>query len=787
MASSHTGNNGDGDNRTSQVTRGYAEVSTPVLSIDERSSRESSNDISHAVQHQHESLSYQHSHYWGQHQPQHWYNPAEQWGQNVNTWNYSSQSSVGPILSYYSPPPNPGTANMNTQPFQRSMNPHLSFACSICNVSCVNELSYQQHLNGKEHKKRLARLETLGSLSAYSSHIPATNMNSQPTKQSHSSFHCSLCNVTCNRAIAYSQHLNGKAHKKRVAQSGDGVISSGIGDGHEGHGSLGCLLMPPAAAQTPKLLDPREKQQCIASDMENSDESEEEGEIDEAKEDIEELYNEFTEPDSAKVQTTSGPEDEDGEVVRDDVGQIEPNEDSDIEDMFGGADDDNDQKNDSDLDEMFGDDENGEEDPNANNVTAPAITSTTKDQSIDFTSSNHTMKTPPNNHDDDEHDMFGESGDEDENKSGYEEENNNMMRDNTSKQNNTNTDVVQMKMFGSCDDSKPLSKKAAPMTEEPPPSPVVTSARSAEASIPKVPKPNIGSGQKPSLKKNPMTNIRQSSMLSASSTPIQQQADNGSVGVPKRSYYAPVHADKFWSTLRGWDFIKDLNDGMKKNVHAPKKDDQQTTKRKKRRHDQLDAERTLKLPPSLPDSFDSVAQYKALWAPLLIAEARAQILSDVISSQSSSSTAWVNKSSIVMGVAAKVEVSRSAKDLSVDGGNVSTSPMEQTVVLRVRPTEKGASIGCPVCPHDLLLFVREASIIELALRGKANVSTEGNSSILGTAQLSKGRLGFIGQALNHRSRSVDGLLARASQRLWSQFSSLDELFVIRIGSNITGE
>jgi hypothetical protein len=34
---------------------------------------------------------------------------------------------------------------------------------------------------------------------------------------------------------------------------------------------------------------------------------------------------------------------------------------------------------------------------------------------------------------------------------------------------------------------------------------------------------------------------------------------------------------------------------------------------------------------------------------------------------------------------------------------------------------------------------------------------------------------------------VDGLLARASQQLWSQFSSLDETFVIRIGSNITGK
>jgi senataxin len=51
--------------------------------------------------------------------------------------------------------------------------------------------------------------------------------------------------------------------------------------------------------------------------------------------------------------------------------------------------------------------------------------------------------------------------------------------------------------------------------------------------------------------------------------------------------------------------------------------------------------------------------------------------------------------------------------------------------------------------------------------------------------MSKGRLGFVGRALNHRSGSVDGLLVRVSQKLWTPFSALSELYVIKIGSNIT--
>ncbi|KAL7529068.1 hypothetical protein ACHAXR_002781, partial [Thalassiosira sp. AJA248-18] len=182
---------------------------------------------------------------------------------------------------------------------------------------------------------------------------------------------------------------------------------------------------------------------------------------------------------------------------------------------------------------------------------------------------------------------------------------------------------------------------------------------------------------------------------------------------------------------------------------------------------------------SLPDVFESAAQYKALWAPLLISEAKAQILSEVVAAQSSSSAAWLQKAGFAMGVAARVEPSRTARDhLSSDGAN----SLEPTVVVHVRASAKGAGIGCAVAKNDLLLFVHQPSILERALRGKAFEAEVSNVTL---QKLPQGRLGFVGHALNHRSRSVDGLLARVSQKCWSQFASLNEMFVIRIGSNVT--
>jgi hypothetical protein len=82
-----------------------------------------------------------------------------------------------------------------------------------------------------------------------------------------------------------------------------------------------------------------------------------------------------------------------------------------------------------------------------------------------------------------------------------------------------------------------------------------------------------------------------------------------------------------------------------------------------------------------------------------------------------------------------------------------------------------------VCANDLLLFVHQESIVERALQGKAFEALAYNA----VGNLQEGRLGFVGHALKQR------MLVRVSKKYWSQFAKLDEMFVIHIGSNVTGE
>ena len=240
----------------------------------------------------------------------------------------------------------------------------------------------------------------------------------------------------------------------------------------------------------------------------------------------------------------------------------------------------------------------------------------------------------------------------------------------------------------------------------------------------------------------------------------------------ERTYYQNVHPDKFWAEMRNWDFLSELNTAMKSS-----KNDPSLQKGTKRTHDEISGADKAKA--CLPDVFESSVQYKALWAPLLIEEAKAQIMSEVVAAQSSPNTRWIHNGQIAKGTLVNAEISTSARSSS--DYEFESSPMEPTVVVRLK---RGANMGSQVYPNDLLLFSPNSSSVELALRGIA-FDAESVSSGSHLTHMKKGRFGFIGRALNHRSGSVDGLLVRVSQKLWTQFSSLNELFVIKIGSNIT--
>jgi len=678
-----------------------------------------------------------------------------------------------------------GTMHMAQNGFAhltKPLNETLGFTTQLPATAPVMRNVDRQSAHGVLEARPLNQVQ-LPRNNAYDQLMLPSESAKQNDQRQHQYF-CAACGVTCNHELAYKQHLDGKRHKKQVARLGNAAQlfgSPAVPAINQQppifHAGPFINQQPPIVHAVPLVSDPRLKvaptiskpavapiilqpdstTQSPKEDIlvsHNDNDSEEEGEIDEATEDIQHLYNDFEEPKSAANEVN------DSTIMHRECTKDNADDskvDSDIDEMFG--EDAETAKVDEDIEDMFGEDVIASK-PNL------------------LHSQVHRNDSQVN--DNDEMDMFGESNDETEVQ--VEEQN---KQDDGSKQ--------KRKRVSFC--IQPMSEKKVTLGVPLTASDALAAAR-VRASIPKA-KELQGVANRTSLSKNippaststkhqntPKSLLKSLLKRPTSAPKLQKTSDSSSIisqqasDIPKRSYYQHVHPDKYWSTLRNWDFVRELNDAMKQAQHPLNNNNR---KGKKRPMDEVISEKST-TNNTLPDSFDSVDHYKAMWAPMLIEEAKAQLLSEVVSAQSSSASSIKDKSRLFMGVVAKIELSRSAKDLSIQDGS---APIEQTAVLQIRPIARGARIECGVLPNDLLLFVRDLSVIEHALRGMALNDNSGPEGILGN--LSKGRLGFIGQALNRRSegRSADGMQARVSQKIWNQFSSLDSMLVIRLGSTVT--
>jgi len=633
------------------------------------------------------------------------------------------------------------------------------FFCEICNITCQSIESYQQHMNGSGHKKQVEKM-----------------------KNPNEGFHCQICNVHCSNEYSKQQHIRGKKHKKKAA-------SLGISDDE--------LADSIVSVPTQLPVKPvKEMKSMVSKPLVEEEESDEEGEIDEEKEEIDNLY-----------------------------GEIEKSESTNLQDA-----DHEEEKEDSDADDMFGDDGDGElEAGHSLSTTNKSITSQVKDESAQL---------------EDETDMFGEDDEESQSSETKQQPDDNGETDQDMKceimemygEDDVESDSEcnfnkwsKLKQIDKAGSQQPVKKKAKQEVKEVKQEALgfvldYTPATSVDVTNDNTEKqePSSGPSEGFILDYSPDTsvesitnNIEQSSnVASAFTTPQEQlqkegdddddmfgseEEDNSPQGeditlanpasgvltaadalaaarsrstreqpvkrakisaqrhvkIPgnisqfdsthKRSYYPPIHSDKYWSELRSWDFIKDLNEMKKREDNTIKETGT------KRPNESNENEKKQENEDSLPDVFDSVAQYKALWAPLLINEAKAQLLSDVSSTQT------------LNGLAVKVELSNHQSS-SGEGYNSS----DQTVVVRI----SGDGAECPpINTNDIVLFVHQSLTIDQAFQGK----------------LPKGRLGLIGHAVNQRARgSVDGLLVRVTKNIWTPFSTLKEMFLFRIGSNVTG-
>ncbi len=259
----------------------------------------------------------------------------------------------------------------------------------------------------------------------------------------------------------------------------------------------------------------------------------------------------------------------------------------------------------------------------------------------------------------------------------------------------------------------------------------------------------------------------------------------------KPDEYPTCTMNDFWRTFRGWDFLKELNQSVKKQSSSNLED------------------RDLR---PLPDEFHCHEQYIALWSPLLLREAKAQIMSDVSSLHTTSSPL----SKYVQPVQVTVKNAGSSSNnsdedhltlsITLSSQDQRSSSQRQTISNhRGGPQGRSAKIAQNLISrneyvqNEMVYLITEPSFLDQACKGtlkgmddsngKSNTSTYCMMSlILNSSPFSKGKLGVVGVVSQRCKNLKNGLLVQISKRLLKENApSQFNLFLLRLGHSVTGK
>jgi hypothetical protein len=243
-------------------------------------------------------------------------------------------------------------------------------------------------------------------------------------------------------------------------------------------------------------------------------------------------------------------------------------------------------------------------------------------------------------------------------------------------------------------------------------------------------------------------------------------------------HYDKIEPNDYWKNMTSWDFLGDLNDRMTTNTTTTitrrncegkggddADDDGDRTKR--RRRTTPPSSSTTSSP--LPDSFGSYREYCALWAPLCLEEARAQLLSEVVGDIPH----WKGAGRRDRGPV-RVALEPMRKDVH------STSDF---VGVRVRDvlTESSDYKDRAFIANDIVILMRDESHLWEAAGGtllqeKKQPPRQGQSC-------RPDRHGLVGY-IEYTHRSIEGLIVQVSRQLWSDVGT-SEMVLLKLGCNIT--
>lgn len=254
---------------------------------------------------------------------------------------------------------------------------------------------------------------------------------------------------------------------------------------------------------------------------------------------------------------------------------------------------------------------------------------------------------------------------------------------------------------------------------------------------------------------------------------LGNQGDGGAASSAANTTYGQYEPNDFWRNLRDWDFISQFDQEVYRQNQPYKKEEEDSAKAATD-----DAKSSNNKNKSLPDTFINHRHYIAAWAPLVMQEARAQLLSEVLSNVPS----WTSKNKNQQRnyyVHVSVKTWQQHRDIA-------TSSTLDSLTVQISPKNRLDNTAMPVMANDLCLlipFENRDILTELYVKGRNQHTCQDEEGDIDEHSASFRKYGLVGQIENSR-KELNGLLVTVSKKWWAQMGQ-EDMVILKLGSNVT--
>lgn len=257
----------------------------------------------------------------------------------------------------------------------------------------------------------------------------------------------------------------------------------------------------------------------------------------------------------------------------------------------------------------------------------------------------------------------------------------------------------------------------------------------------------------------------------------EEEDKNGSV----------LDMDDYYRNLREWDFLMDWDKergGMDITSTNEQSDDGSNTSRKRGKEPPRslllnESAKIENIPKTIPEVFQSRRQYQRHWAPLCLAETRAQFLSDA-----SANLPWrenigrdnrnSRKGDGIGPVLTNIKPFGKDVGANVDAMTVITSPKNDVM----GPSFVSGDVVCLALTKEVFIKASKGQLVRSLWKNARSDSIKVLDSSL------KGIMGHV----EYSRRTLDGLKIRISRQRWIKFckkEKVEQVYLLKLGGNVT--